>query len=71
MAENQLLAEMDRSPGIGHNRPPLAELIGDLGPMVVDGVQDTLARYWPRQAEALEVAQSAVIVDDAVGRQGR
>jgi hypothetical protein len=62
MAENQLVAEMDR-PGIGHNRPPLAELIGDLGPMVVDGVQDTLARYWPRQAEALEVAQSAVIMD--------
>ena len=29
MAENQLTAEMDRLPGIGHNRPPLAELIGD------------------------------------------
>lgn len=63
MAENQLAAELER-PGIGHNLPPLAELIDDLSPMVDQWCVETIEPYKPRVEEMLEAIKTAVILDD-------
>lgn len=66
MPDNQLAAENGaRPPGMGHNLPPVTELIGDLGPRIEEWCAEVLEPHRPRVDELLATIKTAVIVDEA------